>query len=232
MSSRREGIMGLWAGYSAALVLTLNPSMAFYLQNVLGELLVDGSREGASGDATFLVAAVSRVIATVMTYPFRRAKAISQVSAPESTKSELAVEDVEEPESKVKVLSRRLHRLTEESISVKVYKMDRTEGIPALYEGRRGELLQAVLNHGTAMLSKEIVRKLVVQLYSLIPRIHPEVTDCAGFASAEVERGYAQTQQGSDCWQICPDQGRNSSEFVGSNPEIDCDEVVEYSAKH
>jgi allophanate hydrolase subunit 1 len=47
--------------------------------------------------------------------------------------------------------------------------MSRTEGIPALYDGRRGELLKAVLNHGTAMLSEEFVRKLVVQLYFLIP---------------------------------------------------------------
>lgn len=96
--------------------MTLNPSMVVYLQNVLGKLLVDGSREGGSGGATFLVAAVRRVIATVMTYPFQKAKAISQVAAPESTKSELAEEDVEEPESKVKIVSRRLHRLAEELI--------------------------------------------------------------------------------------------------------------------
>jgi abhydrolase domain-containing protein 12 len=108
--------MGLWAGYRAALVLTLSPSMTFYLQDVLGKLLVDGSREGGSGGATFLVAAVSRVIATVMTYPFRRTKAISQVSAPEGTKLEPAEEDIEEPESRVKAFPGRLHRLAEESI--------------------------------------------------------------------------------------------------------------------
>ncbi|ROV98168.1 hypothetical protein VSDG_04500 [Cytospora chrysosperma] len=108
--------MALWATYSAALVLTLNHSMVIYLQNVLGILWVDGSQEGASSGATFLVAAASTVIATVMTYPFRRAKTISQVAAPESTKSELAEEDVEEPESKVKIVSRRLHRLAEELI--------------------------------------------------------------------------------------------------------------------
>lgn len=163
-----KGILGLWAGYSATLVLTLNPSITFYLQNVLKKVVVDSGREGDSSGATFLVAAVSKVIATAVTYPFQIAKAISQVSAPDSTKQEPGEEDVKASKDKADVLSHRLHRLVDESIFATVFKMGRTEGIPALYDGLGGELLKAFLNHGTTMLSKELVHKLVVQLYFFI----------------------------------------------------------------
>ncbi|ROW12456.1 hypothetical protein VMCG_00487 [Cytospora schulzeri] len=163
-----KGILGLWAGYSATIVLTLNPSITFYLQNVLKKLLVDSGREGNSSGATFLIAAVSKVIATAVTYPFQIAKAISQVSAPESTKPEQAREDIKEPKSIAKVLSRHIHRLAGESIFATVYKMGKTEGIPALYDGLGGELLKAFLNHGTTMLSKDLVHRLVVKLYFFI----------------------------------------------------------------
>ena len=32
---RERGVAGLWAGYSAALVLTLNPSVTFFLDQAL-----------------------------------------------------------------------------------------------------------------------------------------------------------------------------------------------------
>lgn len=181
-----RGLLGLWAGYSATLVLTLNPSLTFYLQTALKKALVDRGQEGGSGWVTFLVAAVSKVVATAATYPFQIAKARSQISAPESTKPEPggeaeasggekgkliaghAGEDVGAPESKTNVLSRRLHGLVEETIFATVYRIGRTEGVPALYDGLSGELLKAFLNHGTTMLSKDIVHKLIVRLYFFI----------------------------------------------------------------
>lgn len=162
-----RGVLGLWAGYSATLVLTLNPSVTFYLQSVLGKAVADsrGREGGGGGGATFLVAAVSKVVATAVTYPFQIAKAISQVSAP--GKEEEGSGGSRDGEAHG-LLSRRLSRLAGESIFATVYKMGRTEGVRALYDGLGGELLKAFLNHGMTMLSKEVVHKLLLQLYFFI----------------------------------------------------------------
>lgn len=182
-----RGFLGLWAGYSATLVLTLNPSITFYLQHALKKALVDRGREGESNGATFLIAALSKAVATAATYPFQIAKARVQVSAPESPKPEeedgkgkeastgeeegetLVVEqNVGRKDSKAQALTGRLHKLAQETIFGTVLRIGRTEGTAALYDGVSGELLKAFFNHGTTMLSKEIVHKLIVQLYFFI----------------------------------------------------------------
>lgn len=182
-----KGVLGLWAGYSATLVLTLNPSITFYLQHALKKALVDRGREGESNGATFLVAALSKAVATAVTYPFQIAKARVQVSAPESPRPEPEEEEKKEAsteageedmlvveqnigkaESKAHALAGRLHRLAEDTIFGTVLHIGRTEGAAALYDGFSGELLKAFFNHGTTMLSKEIVHKLIVQLYFFV----------------------------------------------------------------
>lgn len=184
-----KGLLGLWAGYSATLVLTLNPSITFYLQHALKKALVDRGREGESNGATFLVAALSKAIATTVTYPFQIAKARVQVSAPESPRPEpeeggeekkeasteareediiVVEQNVGKTESKAHALAGRVQRLAEDTIFGTVMHIRRTEGVSALYDGIGGELLKAFFNHGTTMLSKEIVHKLIVQLYFFV----------------------------------------------------------------
>lgn len=182
-----KGLLGLWAGYSATLVLTLNPSITFYLQHALKKALVDRGREGESNGATFLVAALSKAVATTVTYPFQIAKARVQVSAPESPRPEAEEEEkkavsteageedmlvveqnVGKKESKAQALAGRLQRLADDTIFGTVLHIRRTEGVSALYDGISGELLKAFFNHGTTMLSKEIVHKLIVQLYFFV----------------------------------------------------------------
>lgn len=165
-----KGFLGLWAGYSATLVLTLNPSITFYLQHALKKALVDRGKQGESSAMVFLVAALSKVVATATTYPFNIAKTRAQVSAPESPRPDAEEKDTGRPASAgaVDAVRRRLRRLAGETIFATVAKIGRTEGVGALYDGLAGELLKAFFNHGTTMLSKEIVHKLIVQLYFFI----------------------------------------------------------------
>lgn len=158
-----KGFLGLWAGYGATLALTLNPSITFYLQHALKKALVDRGREGESSGMVFLVAALSKVAATATTYPFNIAKARAQVSAPQSP-----VPEPDEKRGVIKTVSRRLNRLAGGTIFATVNKIRREEGVGALYNGLAGELLKAFFNHGTTMLSKDIVHKLIVQLYFLL----------------------------------------------------------------
>lgn len=181
-----KGLTGLWAGYGATLVLTLNPSITFYLQHALKKALVDRGGKGESGGMVFLVAALSKVVATAVTYPFNIAKARVQVSAPESPKPESKeksvseeakdavraveqnVEDSTRAQSPAKAIIQRLHRLAGETIFATVLRIGKTEGISSLYDGISGELLKAFFNHGTTMLSKDIAHGLIVRLYFFI----------------------------------------------------------------
>jgi hypothetical protein len=148
---RERGLLGLWAGYSASLVLTLNPSVTFFLQQTLKRVLVPRERWEEPGvGMTFALAAVSKVVATTVTYPFQIAKARVQVSAAPEEKGEEG------------------RRVTRNNIFATVLGIARTEGGRALYDGIGGELLKGFFSHGTTMLSKDVIHRFIVQLYFAI----------------------------------------------------------------
>jgi len=73
--TREKGPLGLWAGYSASLVLAFNPSMTFLLQQMLKRVLIAPQKWNKPGQqATFLLAALSKVAVTSVTYPLQLAK--------------------------------------------------------------------------------------------------------------------------------------------------------------
>lgn len=170
-----KGFLGLWSGYSATLVLTLNPSITFYLQNALNKTLVDRGREGESGGMVFLIAAMSKVVATSITYPFNIAKTRIQVSSTDSPRpgspNKESNHDILNAEkrssSPVDRVRKRIQSLASNNIFASVLRIQKEEGLSALYDGLSGELLKAFFNHGTTMLSKGIVHNLIVHLYFL-----------------------------------------------------------------
>ncbi|AEO57971.1 hypothetical protein MYCTH_2126992 [Thermothelomyces thermophilus ATCC 42464] len=118
------------------------------VMQVLKRLLVLREKWDEPGArTTFLLAAVRKVVATAVTYPFQIAKARVQVSAA--------------PEEKGK-------RKVNGNIFATVLRTARAEGGRALYDGTAGELLKGFFSHGTTMLSKNVVHRLIVQLYFAI----------------------------------------------------------------
>ena len=72
---REKGWKGLWSGYSASLVLTLNPSLTFFLFEMLKRVSLRREvREKPSAMMTFFLSAVSKSVASSVTYPFSLAK--------------------------------------------------------------------------------------------------------------------------------------------------------------
>jgi hypothetical protein len=160
---REKGVAGLWAGYSANLVLTLNPSVTFFLQQNLTKRFgrIGGEDEEESGDGaglTFLLAAVSKAFATALTYPFQIARARLQVgTGPE--------EEEEEEKGLYDREGRKVGSLPKETIFGTVRRIRRDEGTGALYDGLQGELLKAFFSHGVTMVSKDVVHRLLFRLY-------------------------------------------------------------------
>ncbi|TLS29798.1 hypothetical protein PpBr36_00335 [Pyricularia pennisetigena] len=191
---RERGVAGLWAGYSAALVLTLNPSITFFLDQALRSSLASGEDRPDGGLVTFFVAAVSKAVATAATFPFQIAKARLQVSSPSRPSSpapdaamsqglagggggggggkdgKSGAVSVEEAAriaaAKAKYsLSNSLRSLARDNIFTTVSRITREEGVGALYDGLGGELLKAFFSHGITMLSKDAFHKVLVRLY-------------------------------------------------------------------
>lgn len=191
---REKGILGLWAGYSASLVLTLNPSITFFLQQTLTKRVLSNERwdseKKVGTGMTFVLAAVSKAVATGVTYPFQIAKARAQVGPgkekktdghdDESGKGYLLSEKTERLATAENVLSEKTEELAasapkrttpkkdSETIFGTVARIRREEGVGALYDGLPGELLKAFFSHGVTMVSKDVVHKLLFRLYFAI----------------------------------------------------------------
>ncbi|RYP78296.1 hypothetical protein DL770_006895 [Monosporascus sp. CRB-9-2] len=172
---REKGIGGLWAGYSATLILTLNPSITFFLQDFLRKNAVPADMRDDPGPfLTFLLAAVSKSVASTITYPFQTAKSRLQagVSSAEEERS-TAKEDDEDRRDAEKDNSnsnKALKRATplRGTVFSTLVQTARAEGVGALYDGLQGELLKGFLSHGTTMLAKDAVHKLLLRLSLLV----------------------------------------------------------------
>jgi solute carrier family 25 (peroxisomal adenine nucleotide transporter), member 17 len=188
---QEKGVLGLWSGYSANLILTLNPSITFFLNTFLERTLVPDQNVSEDGLAqvgaalTFLFAATSKAMATAITYPVQIAKARAQVSHKSGIgkgDDDAAAKDGTEGGQKTAgpgeakgaapaaeqlalTAAEKARNLTRDAVFATIVRIARTEGVSALYDGIGGELLKSFLGHGTTMLSKDLVHKMVVKLY-------------------------------------------------------------------
>jgi hypothetical protein len=79
---KEKGLQGFWSGYSASLILTLNPSITFFLYETFKRAFLPRSqRDDPGARITFIMAAFSKAIASTITYPFSLAKARAQTSS-------------------------------------------------------------------------------------------------------------------------------------------------------
>jgi hypothetical protein len=150
-----KGLKGFWCGYSASLVLTLNPSITFCLNELFKYSLVPRSkRKNPPASATFFLAAISKVIASSITYPFSLAKSRAQAAA---TSSQVAGNSE----------GKEANTSTPTVFHI-VSDIARSEGVGALYAGLQGEILRGFFSHGITMLVKDIINTSVIQVYYIL----------------------------------------------------------------
>lgn len=155
-----KGILGFWSGYSATLILTLNPSLTFFLNEFLKRTLLPRSKRDKPPPAlTFLLAALSKVAASSITYPFSLAKTRAQVMSSNSNPKS----GIPDKKAETSLLS----SLTPQILST-VATIARTDGIPGLYAGLQGEVLKGFFSHGFTMLAKDAVYASIIKSYYLL----------------------------------------------------------------
>ncbi len=192
-----KGIQGFWSGYSASLVLTLNPSITFFLYETFKRaLLPREERDDPGAKITFLMAAFSKAIASSITYPFSLAKTRAQASSrpPVDRASAEKVKDEFEHiynEDEAKKAGREAKKFAKRStVFNTIVEIYRKEGAAGLYEGIWGEILKGFFSNGITMLVKESVHKLIIQAYYLILKAlnkYPSPSELANQAGTAIQ---------------------------------------------
>lgn len=165
-----KGIIGFWSGYSATLVLTLNPALTFLLHETLLRIFVKRDRRKSPGPkTTFIIAALSKAVASSVTYPFSLAKSRSQVSAksPIAAKSEKISGD----DSIEEMSQKAAKNMKQQTVFEMLLRIAKEEGFLSLYHGLEGEMLKGFFAHGLTMLLKERIHKVVIRLYYTVLKL-------------------------------------------------------------
>ncbi|KAF7507917.1 hypothetical protein GJ744_009951 [Endocarpon pusillum] len=167
---QQKGISGFWSGYSAALVLTLNPSLTFFLFETFKRLLLPRSKRASPPPlATFLMAAISKACASSVTYPFSVAKARAQVSSKPISSSDASIPSIPEDTSEEKSLASSSTRVSKKAANTTIFStlvsIIQSEGPGGLYSGLFLELIKSFLSHGTTMILKQYVHGFIIQAY-------------------------------------------------------------------
>jgi hypothetical protein len=147
-----EGVGGLWLGLKPGLVLTVNPAITYgAFERVKSLVLL------ARGDAStkmgpwlsFIIGALSKTLATVVTYPYIMAKVRIQAR---SADAEEAIEQNEESPHSHERHHKHGKHVGALDILARVWKR---EGFTGWYQGMEAQITKAVLSQALLFMSKE-----------------------------------------------------------------------------
>jgi hypothetical protein len=165
-----KGILGFWSGYSASLILTLNPSLTFFLFETFKRLLPRSQRSNPPAVATFFMAAFSKACASALTYPFSLTKSRAQAGGREEEESEKQDldEDIKDASGGAISGGRKQRAAAQSTIFSTLLEIARNEGYQGLYEGLHLEIAKGFFSHGITMIVKQAIYKLIVQAYYIL----------------------------------------------------------------
>jgi hypothetical protein len=166
----KKGILGFWSGYSASLILTLNPSLTFFLFQTFKRLLPRSQRNNPPAVATFFMAAFSKACASALTYPFSLAKSRAQAGGKEEEESEKKNFDEDTKDTGGGALpgGRKQRAAAQSTIFSTLLEIAQNEGYQGLYEGLHLEIAKGFFSHGITMIVKQAIYKLIVQAYYVL----------------------------------------------------------------
>ncbi|KAF4456932.1 hypothetical protein F53441_1056 [Fusarium austroafricanum] len=167
---KESGLLGLWSGYSATLMLTLNPSITFFVNRRLAARIIPALDEEDFPVAwiAFLIAATSKATATAITYPFQTGKTRLQMAGSSVDAVDADMKKAQKGNSKPKNILRRFVDFLNQSIYGVVVRIITKEGVRALYAGLQGELLKSFFGHGLTMLTKGVIHRFVVRVWFMM----------------------------------------------------------------
>ncbi|KAF8348928.1 mitochondrial carrier domain-containing protein [Amanita rubescens] len=163
-----EGITGLWSGLKPGLVLTVNPAITYGMFERVKSLVLlargkFGSNAKMSPWLAFLVGALSKTLATIVTYPYIMAKVRIQARS-------VDVDDVSaggDRQSDDKQNRPKGRQAGAVDILARVWQR---EGVFGWYQGMQAQITKAVLSQALLFLSKEQFEQWVLGLMVMAAR--------------------------------------------------------------
>ncbi|KAF8647403.1 hypothetical protein AX16_006732 [Volvariella volvacea WC 439] len=153
-----EGVGGLWLGLKPGLVLTVNPAITYGLfERVKSVVLLAKAKAGSLGAnekmspwMSFLVGALSKSLATVVTYPYIMAKVRIQARSAD-------VEDAEEHHRNPPAPHTYHHQDKSKHVGALdiLMRVWRREGFSGWYQGMQAQITKAVISQALLFMSKE-----------------------------------------------------------------------------
>ncbi|KAI0052250.1 adenine nucleotide transporter [Auriscalpium vulgare] len=151
---REEGVTGLWLGIKPGLVLTVNPAITYGMYERIKSVLLLAREKAGQTDGkltpllSFALGALSKTLATVVTYPYIMAKVRIQTRS---------ADDEEAKEEHRRAVHHGFHHKKDHhpgalDILRRVWKH---QGFLGWYQGMGAQVLKAVLSQGVLFMSKE-----------------------------------------------------------------------------
>ncbi|KAF8623653.1 hypothetical protein AX17_007352 [Amanita inopinata Kibby_2008] len=149
-----EGVTGLWLGLRPGLVLTVNPAITYgAFERVKSLVLLARGKFSSNAKMSpwlsFLVGALSKTLATVVTYPYIMAKV--RIQARSADADDAMVRGDELPKTHMYHHAKNKH-VGALDILVRVWKR---EGFTGWYQGMQAQITKAVLSQALLFMSKE-----------------------------------------------------------------------------
>lgn len=139
---------GFFKGWYASVILCINPAIQWMVYEQLSQLVVKFQKSKLSGIQVFILGAISKIVATLITYPYIVIKSRMQASIDEKNNS------ANSDEIKYKYKS-TTHALTE---------ITKKEGIAGLYKGLNSKIVQSVLNSAFMFYFKEQTVSITISI--------------------------------------------------------------------
>jgi hypothetical protein len=127
------------------------------------------NRKNPGSRITFILAAVSKAIASCITYPASLAKSRSQISS--KAPNAEPTEKISEHDTVRSASEKAVNNVEKRTVFETIFAIANEEGFHSLYSGVEGEVLKGFFSHGLTMLLKERIHRVVIQLYYFILKL-------------------------------------------------------------
>ncbi|CAO3622679.1 unnamed protein product [Cunninghamella blakesleeana] len=144
---KEEGVAGLWRGIRPSLILCINPAITYGSFEKIKQLVVDSLKIPLSPAVAFYVGALSKTLATIITYPYIMAKVRLQWKPSKELEGK-----IDAYKSSFDVLNRVLKQ----------------EGFSGWYKGMSTQITKAVLSQALLFMMKDIFTNYTILAYALI----------------------------------------------------------------
>ncbi|KAF9354158.1 ADP/ATP carrier protein [Mortierella sp. AD094] len=147
---QEEGWTGLWKGLKPSLVLVINPAITYGMYSRIQELVLKAfRRKDMTPGLVFLVGALAKTLATVVTYPYIMAKVRLQWKP---SKKDAAT-----------------HKPYKGAIDV-LQRVFAKEGLRGWYIGMQAQISKAVISQALLFMVKDQLEKYTILLFALLAK--------------------------------------------------------------